>query len=128
MALLAVASLVDDLDLTSTLGPLMVHRRTAPILDGYGEWVPGGLTVHAVRPWTAHTATGRSLQQVPEADRNLEAVEFYVKNFRFYVADDNRPSDIVLYLSRFWRITAVNNYLNQGGTYFGIGVLEDPQQ
>jgi hypothetical protein len=125
---LNVDSLVDDFDLTGSLGPLKVERRTAPTLNAKGEWVAPAPTYIRISPWTAHTASGRTLLQVPEADRNSEVTEFYVKNRRLYVADANRPPDVLHYLGRRWRVVTVNRYGEQGNTWFALGVLVDLQE
>jgi hypothetical protein len=125
---LDVASLVDSFDLTSALGPLKVERRTAPVVNAQGEFVVPAPTYLRVSPWSAHTAGGRTLQQVPEADRNSEVIEVYVKTFRFYVADANRPPDILHYEGRRWRVVTVNRFAKQGGTWFALAVLVDEQE
>lgn len=122
---LDVDSLVVDMDLTSALGPLKIERGTAPTLNSKGEFVSAAPTIIRVTPWTAHTATGRNLQQVPEADRNSEVTEFYVQNRRLYVADGNRPPDILHYQGRRWRVVTVNRFGAQGRVWFALAVLVD---
>lgn len=124
---LDVASLVEDFDLSPVLGPLKIERRAAPSLNALGEQVSSAPTYLRVRPWTAHTASGRNLLQVPEADRNTEVIEVYVKNVRLYVADASREPDVVHYEGRRFRVTVVNRFAKQGNVYFALAVLLDEQ-
>lgn len=125
---LDVDSLVGDLDLTPQLGPLKVERRAAPTLNEFGEFVQGAATTLRISPWCAHTASGRTLLQVPEADRSTETTQFYVQNARLYVADGNRPPDVLLYQDRRWRVVTVNRYGAQGRVWFVLAVLQDTQE
>jgi PAS domain-containing protein len=125
---LDVSSLVDDFDLTSALGPLKVERRVAPTLNAQGEFETAAPTYLRLSPWTAHTASGRNLQQVPEADRSTEVTEFYVQNTRLYVADGNRPPDILHYQDRRWRVVTVNRFGAQGRVWFVLAVLVDENE
>jgi len=128
MLLPDVASLVDDFDLTPALGPLRVERRLAPTLDtSNGEFITASPTILRVRPWTAHTASGRALLQLPEADRSTETIEVYTKTFRFYVADDSRAADVVTYEARRWRVVIAHRYAQQGGCWFAMAQLIDTQ-
>lgn len=124
-----VAGLVESFDLTPQLGPLVVERYTAPTLSAtMGEFTLPAPTLLHIRPWTAHTASGRSLQQVPEADRGTETIEVYVKAVRLYCADGNRPPDVLRYLGSRWRIVVDNRYQPQGGAAFVIAVLVSTQE
>jgi hypothetical protein len=118
---LDVASLVEDFDLTPQLGPLVIERRAAPTVDALGEVVPGALTLVRATPWTAHTSTGRNLQQLPEADRTTETIEVYAR-VRFYVADGDRAPDVVRYKGARYRVAVVNDFSAQGRTYFAMAV------
>jgi hypothetical protein len=124
---LDVDSLVVDFDLTPALGPLKVERRLAAVLNEFGERVSPAPTFLRVRPWTAHTASGRNLLQVPEADRNSEVIEVYVRNVRLYVADSSRSPDVVHYEGRRFRVVTVNRFAKQGNVYFALAVLLDEQ-
>jgi hypothetical protein len=124
---LDVSSLIDDFDLTPALGPLKIERRLAPVLDTFGEWVESAPTFIRVSPWTAHTASGRNLLQVPEADRNSEVIEVYVKRVPLYVADSSRSPDVVHYEGRRFRVVSCFRFAQQGGTYFALAVLLDTQ-
>jgi hypothetical protein len=125
---LEVASLVFDLDLAPQLGALVIERRAAPTLDAQGGFVRVTPTLLQVRPWTAHTATGRVLLDLKEADRNKETTAFYVQNIPLYVADDNREADVFRYLGRRWVTMTVNNFGPQGRCRWSLAVLSDVQE
>jgi len=123
MPLLEVASLVDDFN----IGPITAQRRTAPTQNSYGVFVPAAPVNVILNPCVIHEASGRVLNQLPEADRNTQTIEVYTRGQRLYVADDNRPPDVVLYQGRSYRVSVVDDYLLAGGVYFALAVLEDPQ-
>jgi hypothetical protein len=125
---LDVDSLVTDFDLSKTLGQLVIERRAAPSLDAQGGFVRVTPTLLRVRPWTAHTATGRVLLDLKEADRNKETTAFYVQNIPLYVADDNREADVFRYLGRRWTTMTVNNFGPQGRCRWALAVLSDVQE
>jgi hypothetical protein len=125
---LEVASLVHDFDLAPQLGALVIERRAAPTLDAQGGFVRVTPTLLRVRPWTAHTATGRVLLDLKEADRNKETTAFYVQNIPLYVADDNREADVFRYLGRRWTTMTVNNFGPQGRCRWALAVLSDTQE
>lgn len=129
-----VASTVDDFDLTLALGPLIVERRGQPVKNARGGYDPATATLLSLRPWSAHNLDGRSLDQVPEANRNSEIVQFYardgsfpgaVKGFR--VADDGSDADVLRYLGRFYRIVRVRNFSKQGRVWCAFGALMEVQ-
>jgi hypothetical protein len=125
---LEVASLVHGFDLAPQLGALVIERRAAPTLDAQGGFVRVTPTLLRVRPWTAHTATGRVLLDLKEADRNKETTAFYVQNIPLYVADDNREADVFRYLGRRWVTMTVNNFGPQGRCRWALAVLADTQE
>jgi hypothetical protein len=125
---LDVASLVEDFDLTPQLGALVVERRVAPTRNGRGGWTQATATLLNIRPWTAHTAGGRQLLDLKEADRNKEVTAVYVQNVPLRVADDNYAPDVVRYDSRRWRVSTVNRYGSQGRVWFSLAVLMDTQE
>jgi hypothetical protein len=125
---LDVDSLIADFDLSKTLGQLVIERRAAPTLDAQGGFVRVTPTLLRVRPWTAHTATGRVLLDLKEADRNKETTAFYVQNIPLYVADDNREADVFRYLGRRWVTMTVNNFGPQGRCRWALAVLSDTQE
>jgi hypothetical protein len=125
---LDVAPLVKDFDLTPQLGPLTVYRAAAPVLNTLGEFASSAVVTHKVRPWCAHTASGRQLMSLPEADRNQETTAFYVQGFPLRCADDSHVADILLYNDRRWRVIRVDRYAAQGRVWFALAQLEDTQQ
>jgi hypothetical protein len=119
---LAVDSLIDDFN----LGPLNCTRRGVPTLDAYGEYDPAVNITVVFNPIAAHTAQGRDLLQVPEADRNTEITKFYTRE-RMFVADALQAADVMTYNGRDWRMVKVKNYATQGNVYIGWGALVEVQ-
>jgi hypothetical protein len=117
---LEVAALVDEFN----VGPLVVHRRTSPTVDVYGETVPAIDSPFVLDPVAVHTLTGRDLEQLPEADRHREAIQVYTKDARLYVADGFVP-DVIEYRSRTFRVVHVEDYELQGEVFIAHAVLED---
>lgn len=119
---LDVASLVDDFN----VGPLEVERRNPPTQNEFGGYDAATASVVTLDPVAAHNTTGRDLDQVPEADRNSEVVQFYTRE-RLFVADGGRAADVVLYRDRKFRIIRVRDFEVQGGVYCAFGALQDVQ-
>ncbi len=130
-----VAAVVDAFDLTPELGPLVIERRGEPVKNEFGEYVPATPVPFNLEPWSAHNVTGRDLDQVPEADRNSEVVQFYARNSSFpfgitdgfRVADGGNGADVALYLGRRFRIVTVRDFSSQGRAWCAFGVLEETQ-
>jgi len=120
---LPVDSLIDDCALP---GGLVIRRKGTPTQDVYGDWQPAAETSITFDPATAHNLTGRDLLQLPEADRNNEAIRVYTKD-RLYVADAGFSADVVEYQGRDWRIIQVLDYAQQGGVYVSTATLIDVQ-
>lgn len=126
---LDVGSLVADFDLSSQLGALVIERRAAPTYDSTtGAFTTAAPTLMHVRPWTAHTVTGRQIMELPEADRNKETAAFYVQNIPLYVADDSRAADVFRYQGRRWVASVVHRYGAQGRVWFCLAVVADTQE
>lgn len=125
---LDVASLVLDFDLAPQLGALVIERRAAPTRSSKGVFVQASPTLLQVRPWTAHTATGREIQELPEADRNKETTCFYVQNVPLYVADDSKAADVFRYNGRRWVASVVHRYGAQGRVWFALAVVAATQE
>jgi len=129
-----VSTIVDDFDLTPELGRLVVERRPPPLKTATGGFAPAAATCIKVSPWSAHNVSGRDLNQVPEADRNGEIVQFYSKdaswplgsNKGFKVADDGFAADIVVYQGRRYRVVTVRNFSAQGRAWCALGSLMEP--
>lgn len=109
------------------VGPLIVERRAAKTQNAFGGWTEPAATLLSVNPIAAHNLSGRDLEQVPEADRNRETVQFYTRGVRLRVADGGFLADVVRYRSRRFRIVTVRDYELQGDVYIAVGVLVDPQ-
>lgn len=117
------------------LGPVQCARRPPKVQNLYGGFTTGAPLVFFIDPIAAVTS-GRSLDQTPEADRNAESVEFYVRSDLSYPAGvDPRPKvadagdlpDVLTYRGRNFRITEVEDYLLQGEVYLITATLEDVQ-
>ncbi len=123
MAVLStVASLIDSLN----VGPLQVERRGPPTPNAYGGFDAATPVVLTVNPISAHNLDGRDLQQLPEAERTTETVEFYTQT-RLFSTEDGQAADVVLYNGRRFRIIRTKNYYLQGDVFISIGQLEDLQ-
>ena len=125
-----VASLVDDFN----LGPLTVERMGPRILTSTFGYDAGSVIALTINPVAYHNVTGRDLDQVPEADRNSEVVQFYARDGSFpagqlgwRVADDGSQADVILLGSRRYRVVTVRNFSDQGRVWCAWGALEDKQ-
>jgi hypothetical protein len=126
MSLLAlpVASLIDDCAIP---GGLTIRRAGQATQNQYGGFTPAVSVGILINPIAVHNMTGRDLDQLPEADRNSEAIRVYTKR-QVFVQDNNQAADIVEYQSRTWRVTQVLDYSIQGGVYISTATLQDVQQ
>ncbi len=129
-----VATLVDAF--APDIGPLTVERRNAPTKNAYGEYVPATASTFQVYPVACHQLTGRDLDQLPEADRNNGAVQFYARDGSFpggvtkgwRVSDGGKDADVILYNGRRYRLAKVPDFSLQGRAWCAIGVLEEVQE
>lgn len=119
----SVAGLVDNFN----VGPLTVNRPGLPTQNVRGGFTPATSSTFQLDPVAAVQASGRSLLQAPEADRNEAQVEFYAK-VRLHVADGLQVADRVTYEARSYRVTKVENYRQQGGVYCATATLEETGQ
>ena len=117
-----VAGLVDSLN----IGPLEVERRAPPTPNEFGGFDASPATVIRVNPIVAHNLEGRDLDQMPEAERTKETVEFYSRR-RLFSTEDGQAADVVRYNGRKFRIVKTRNYDLQGEVFISIGQLEDLQ-
>jgi hypothetical protein len=130
-----VATLVDEFDLTPTEGPLVVERRDPPVKNARGAYEPSPAVPFNCTPWTAHTVTGRDLDQLPLADRNSEVVQIYARDGSFpgvvsngfRVADGGKGVDVFLYQGRRFRVIKVQDFSSQGRVWCAFGALEETQ-
>ena len=121
MALLdAVSSLVTRYN----VGPLTVHRPGPGVQNAYGDYTDAAAATITIDPVAVHTATGRALLQVPEADRTIETIELYT-NVRLYLSEDGQVADRVEYRDRTFRVVHVDDYDLQGGIYLALAQLEE---
>lgn len=118
------------------LGPILCTRRLPKVQNAFGGFDEGAVEVFAIEPIAAVNSGGRSLEQTPEADRNAEQVEFYVRSDISYpsgvdprpkVADAGNLPDVLTYRGRNFRVTQVEDYLLQGDVYLITATLEDVQ-
>lgn len=110
----------------NTAGPLEVTRSDPKEQNETGGWETKRRVTLRMDPATVHTVNGLELNQVPEADRNLEMIEIYVTE-RLFASDGNRDADRVTYEGRCYRIVATLNYSPQGNSFIGFGALEEPE-
>lgn len=127
-----IATLVDDF----SVGPLIVDRRAAKAQNmSTGRFDIGALTTFTLNPVAAYPLTGRDLDQMPEAYRNSEVVQFVardgsfpggiVKGFR--VSDKGKDPDVITYNGRRFVLVSAPDYSIQGKVLCATGVLEDLQ-
>lgn len=118
------------------IGPVACTRRDPRVKTAFGDFEPGPAVTFDINPIAAVNATGRALDQTPEADRNAETVEFYVRRDISYpagidprprVADGGDVPDVLTYEGRNFRVTQVENYDLQGAVYLITATLEDLQ-
>ena len=109
-------------------GGLIIRRAGQPVQDGtFGDFVAAPETSIRFDPIAVHNLSGRDLDQLPEADRNSEAVRVYTWS-RVYVADGGQAADILEYQSRDWRCTQALDYSLQGAVWISTFTLVDVQQ
>ena len=109
------------------IGPLTLQRRVAPVRNAFGAFNAQPAANIVLNPVAAHTVTGTELDQVPEADRNSEVVEFYT-TLRLEVAQvPGQAVDVISYQGRQYRIIAAHDYDLQGSLFIGFGQLEEVQ-
>ena len=116
------ADLIDEFN----VGPLEVERRDPPTQNQFGGFDVATAEEVILNPVAAHNVIGRDLEQVPEADRNSEIVQFYTV-VRLFTADGGRVADVVTYNERRYRIVTVRDFKLQGGVFCAFGALEDVQ-
>ena len=118
------------------IGPVTCTRRLPKVQNAFGGFDEGVAEVFAIDPIAAVNSAGRALDQTPEADRNAEQVEFYVRSDISYpvgvdprpkVADAGNLPDVLTYRGRNFRVTQVEDYLLQGDVYLITATLEDVQ-
>ena len=119
---LEVADLIDEFD----IGPLIAENFPEPVQNQFGGFDAGTPVEVVLDPVAAHNLTGRDLDQVPEADRNSEIVQFYIK-VRLFVADGGRAASVVNYRDRRYRVVTVRDFELQGEMFCAFGALEDVQ-
>lgn len=108
-------------------GGLTIRRAGQAVKNRYGGFDAAVTTSIVFDPITVHNLTGRDLDQLPEADRNSEAVRAYTKT-RIFVQDGGQAADILEYQGRNWRCTQVLDYSLQGGVFVSTFTLQDVQQ
>lgn len=111
---LDVAALVNEFN----VGPLSLFRPGAATLNDFGETAEAAETEIPLDPVCAHTLSGRDLEQLPEADRQRESVQFYARV-------ELRNRDRIEYRGRSYRLTQAQDYQLQGACWIALGTLED---
>lgn len=121
---LPVAGLVEDCGIP---GGLTIRRAGQAVKNQYGGFDPAPTTNILFDPIGAHNLIGRDLDQLPEADRNSEAVRVYSVR-QIFVQDDGQAADILEYQNRLWRCTQVLDYFIVGGVYISTFTLQNVNQ
>lgn len=109
-----------------TAGGCTILRYAAPTQNAYGTWDKPAATPINLTNVVIHNLTGRDLDQVPEANRNIETIEVY-SLVRLYVADGGNDADIVVYRGRRFKVIQVMDYELQGGVYISLAQLIDKE-
>lgn len=107
------------------IGPLDVIRSNPPAQNARGGFDPARTKTLKLNPIAVAPATGRVLDQVPEADRNTQLECFYTL-VRLHVADDGRAADLICYQGRSFRVVDVRNLSLQGGVFIVVASLQEP--
>ncbi len=104
------------------LSSVTVRTFAASTADTFYRTVDGSPS-DAVESMPVHPAPARSLQNLPEAYRELEAIACYppAASTLRRAASSNPPQ--VLYQSRWYTVTARENYDAQGGASIVIASL-----
>lgn len=126
-----LSEMIDEFD----VGPLTVVRRADRVANQYGDSDAAAAKTFEMSPIAAHNVTGRDLDQVPEADRNSEIVQFYARaeswpndvEKRWAVSDGGSVADVVTYRGRSFRIVKVRDFEVQGDVWCAFGALEEVQ-
>ena len=116
-----VTDLVNDFRVT---GGVTIKRYAASTLNARGEQVKATPSTVVLTDVAVHTASGREMQRLPEADRRKEAIRGYTKVELFTTGDSHDP-DVVLYDSKRYEVKLVDDYERQGGVYMSTAVLSE---
>jgi hypothetical protein len=109
-------------------GPVEVRRYDAPTQNAFGghDLAPKRTITLPSGEVTVAPASPRDMNQVPEADRNLESICVY-SVVRLRVADEGFGADRVCWDDRIWRVVSVRNLETQGGAFISVAALEEPE-
>lgn len=116
-----VADLIDDFRVD---GGVTIKRYAASTLNSRGEKVKASPSTVALTDVAVHTASGRELQRLPEADRRKESIRVYTK-VELFTAGDSQDPDVVLYDSKRYEVKLVDDYERQGGVYISTATLSE---
>ena len=106
-------------------GPLTVSRANPPTQNKYGGFDAATPVEVELDPVVVHTAGGRDLEQLPEADRSKETIQLYALE-RLYASDGDKVADRVLYQGRTYRVVRIEDYDQHGAVWFALAQLEEP--
>ena len=110
---------------SQNVGPLTVYRADPPVQNEYGGFDEAAPVEVELDPVAVHTAGGRDLEQLPEADRSKETIQLYTLE-RLYVADGDKAADVVAYRDRTYRLVRIEDYDEQGEVWIALAQLEEP--
>jgi hypothetical protein len=122
MSLINTFALIDDPDMQIPGGLVVTRTSHSSAQDQYGRFPSNPSADFTVAPIMVHEASGRDLQQLPEADRQVETIKVYTK-VRLYC--DTGLQDFIAYRSRLWKITRVEDYSIQGNGYVCLAQLKE---
>jgi len=122
MSLTDTFMLIDDPDMRIPGGLTVSRTSKTTAQDQYGRFAQNPAVDFLVQPIMVHEASGRDLQQLPEADRQVETIKTYTKA-RLYC--DEGFQDFVNYHGRIWKVTRVEDYSIQGGGYVCLAQLKE---
>lgn len=108
----------------TNVGPLVLYRAAPPVANAYGGFDASAPATLSLEPVTVHTASGRDLDQLPEADRTRETVQIHTLE-ALHVADGDQAADRLVYQARVYRVVHVEDYSRMGGVWISLGVLEE---
>lgn len=122
---LSTACLLDDPDMHIPGGLTVTRTSFSTTQDKFGDFAPDAPTAVPIDPIMVHTASGRDLLQLDEADRQTETIKVYTK---VRVFCDSGTQDFLAYNSRTWKFSRVKDYLTQGGVFISLALLQEEVQ
>ena len=121
MSLIDVFELIDCAEMQIPGGLDITRTSFGGSQDELGDFTPDAPTVVHIDPIMIHpVADGRTLAQLPEADRQTDVVRIYSKVRLFC---DSTFQDFLTWSGRTWKVIKVEDYKEQGDGYVSFGSL-----